>query len=97
MADYCFFKKRKHILAVEKKDTAAKLFLLHWGYSKLPEELTASDAEKALEQLDAMHQEAHLTRSSYTLTSAFSAVNLAVPVILLWSVFGKLFNQKNIK
>ena len=83
MADYCFFKKRKHILAVEKKDTAAKLFLLHWGYSKLPEELTAS--------------EAHLTRSSYTLTLAFSAVNLAVPVILLWSVFGKLFNQKNIK
>lgn len=78
MPDFCFFKKGKHITALESSDTEKSAQLGDDGWEKLFEEIRAADAESALIRLADIRKEEVTTERAFITGSAFSSILTAI-------------------
>ena len=78
MPDFCFFKKGKHITALERSDAEKTAQLGDDGWEKLFEEIRAPDAETALIRLADIRKEEAMTEPAFITGSAFSSLLTAI-------------------
>ena len=76
MQDFCFFKKGRHIAALERSDAEQSALLTEGGWEKLFEEVSAADAESALARLADMRKEESTTDARFC--SGFSIYSAAL-------------------
>lgn len=78
MPDFCFFKKDKHITALESSDAEKSAQLGDDGWEKQFEEIRAADAESALIRLADIRKEEVTTERAFITGSAFSSILTAI-------------------
>jgi len=78
MQDFCFFKKGRHIAALERSDAEKSALLTEGGWEKLFEEVSAADAESALARLADMRKEEVTTERAFVAGSVFSSLLTAI-------------------
>ncbi len=89
MPDYCFFKKGKHIVVLERLDVDGAFKLTEQGYEKQFEEIKATDEKHALARFADIRREKRIDHHNF-LAGAF-----AMPLIgVLTAVFTFLCRKK---
>ena len=78
MPEFCFFKKGKHIAALERTDAEKSAQLASDGWEKQFEEVRAADAESALTRLADMRKEEVTTERAFVTGSVFSSLLTAI-------------------
>lgn len=78
MPAFCFFKKGKHIAALERTDAEKSAQLADDGWEKQFEEVRAADAESALARLVDMRKEEVTTERAFVMGSVFSSLLTAI-------------------
>lgn len=78
MPEFCFFKKGKHIAALEISDAEKSAQLVGDGWEKQFEEVRAADAESALTRLADMRKEDVTTEHAFVTGSVFSSLLTAI-------------------
>lgn len=78
MSAFCFFKKGKHIAALERTDAEKSAQLADDGWEKQFEEVRAADAESALARLVDMQKEEVTTERAFVMGSVFSGLLTAM-------------------
>jgi len=78
MPQFCFFKKDKHIAALEISDAEKSAQLTGEGWEKQFEEVRAADAESALTRLAEMRKEEVTTEHAFVTGSVFSSLLTAI-------------------
>lgn len=78
MPEFCFFKKGKHIAALERSDAEKSAQLTGDGWEKLFEEVRAADAESALARLADIRKEEVTTERAFVTGSVFSSLLTAI-------------------
>lgn len=76
MPDFFFFKKARHLVAVDRKDEAAVAQLSTDGYQKQFEEINAPDAERALIRLQDIRKDAADLEYGFLTGGIFGIVTL---------------------
>ncbi|MGK0705321.1 hypothetical protein ACSFCW_17820 [Yokenella regensburgei] len=84
MPVYCFFKKGKHVNALERSDTKSANFLQEWGYSKLPEELDAANTHCALARFLEIQAEERASEYAFSTGAAFVALIIGIIAVVDW-------------
>jgi hypothetical protein len=89
MPDYCFFKKDKQTIVLERPDADEAARLTEQGYEKQFEEVSAIDENQALARFDDIRREKRIDQHN------FLAGAIAMPLIgILTAVAIKLFRKK---
>ncbi|WP_342755272.1 hypothetical protein AAGQ96_08525 [Pantoea sp. MBD-2R] len=78
MPEFCFFKKGKHIAALERTDAEKSAQLADDGWEKQFEEVRAVDAESALARLADVRKEEVTTERAFVTGSVFSSLLMAI-------------------
>lgn len=78
MPEYCFFKKRNQVAALERADAEKSAQLVRDGWAKLFEEVHATDAESALARLADMRKEEMTTGHAFITGSVFNSIVTAI-------------------
>nr|WP_240787291.1 hypothetical protein [Streptococcus suis] len=78
MPEFCFFKKGRHIAALERSDAEKAAQLAGDGWEKQFEEVRAADPESALARLADMRKEEVTTERAFITGSVFSSLLTAI-------------------
>ncbi|KHJ69245.1 hypothetical protein QU24_04800 [Pantoea rodasii] len=87
MPVYCFFKKGKHVNALERNDTRGSACLREWGYEKQPEELAAPNAHFAIVRFHDIRNEEQTTDHAFSTGAAFVALIVGLTAVADWLFF----------
>jgi len=84
MPEYCFFKKGKHIIALERSEAAKSAQLATEGWQKQFEELSAPDAKRALNRFYDIRKEEQTTEHAFSTGAAFISLTVGLVALAGW-------------
>ncbi|MBS0882007.1 hypothetical protein JK231_15535 [Pantoea sp. JGM49] len=88
MPEYCFYKKRNQIVALQKSDNVRATLLTRQGFEKQFEEVRAADEKAALSRFDDIRKEKRIDQHN------FRAGAITMPFIGVLTAITSLFFRK---
>lgn len=88
MPEYCFYKKRNQIVALQKSDNVRATLLTRQGFEKQFEEVSAADEKAALSRFDDIRKEKRIDQHN------FRAGAITMPFIGVLTAITSLFFRK---
>jgi hypothetical protein len=88
MPEYCFYKKRNQIAALQKSDNVRATLLTRQGFEKQFEEVSAADEKAALSRFNDIRKEKRIDQHN------FRAGAITMPFIGILTAIANLFFRK---
>ncbi|MDI9277043.1 hypothetical protein QMZ65_07455 [Pantoea sp. EABMAA-21] len=88
MPEYCFYKKRNQIVALQKSDNVRATLLTRQGFEKQFEEVSAADEKAALSRFEDIRKEKRIDQHN------FRAGAITMPFIGVLTAITSLFFRK---